>query len=60
MKRGLANLKRVAPQVIAVQFDQVEGVEKHALIRAVVPDEIEGGNAVVIASDSLAVDNAGA
>jgi hypothetical protein len=26
-KRGLADLKRVAPQVVAVQLDEVEGVE---------------------------------
>ena len=25
-KRGLADLKRIAPQVVAVQLDQVEGV----------------------------------
>ena len=49
-----------APQVIAVQFDQVEGVEEYAVVSAVVTDEIERGNAVVIASDSFAVDDAGA
>ena len=59
-KRGLADLKRIAPQVVAVQFDQVEGVEEYAVVSAVVTDEIERGNAVVIASDSLAVDDAGA
>ena len=26
-KRGLANLKRIAPQVVAIQLDQVEGVQ---------------------------------
>jgi hypothetical protein len=41
-KRGLANLKRIAPQVIAVQFDQVEGVKEDALVSAVVTDEIKG------------------
>jgi len=25
-ERGLADLKRIAPQVVAVQFDEVEGV----------------------------------
>jgi len=25
-KRGLAGLKRIAPQVVAVQLDQVEGI----------------------------------
>src|SRR5215467_2776826 len=59
-ERGLANLKRIAPQVIAVQFDQVEGVQERAVIMAAVANEIERGNAVVIAGDSLAVDDAGA
>jgi hypothetical protein len=27
-ERGLADLKRIAPQVVAVQFDEVEGVEE--------------------------------
>ena len=59
-KRGLADLKRVAPQVVAVQLDQVEGVEEDALVSALVPDEIERGDAAVIAGDSFAVDDAGA
>src|SRR5215471_4417086 len=48
-ERGLADLKRIAPQVVAVQFDQVEGVEEYALVSAVVTDKIERRNAVVIA-----------
>src|SRR5262249_45489907 len=59
-ERGLADLKRIAPQIVAVQLDQVEGVEENAFVSAVVTDEIERGNAVVIAGDSLAVDDAGA
>ena len=35
-ERGLADLKRVAPQVVAVQLDQVEGIEKDALVGALV------------------------
>src|SRR5262249_49589146 len=58
-KRGLADLKRIAPQVVAIQLDQVEGVEEYALVSAVVTDEIERGNAVVIAGDSFTIDNAG-
>ena len=27
-ERGLADLKRIAPQVVAVQLNKVEGVEK--------------------------------
>jgi len=59
-ERGLADLKRITPQVVAVQFDEVEGVEEYLVVSAVVPDEIERGNAVVIAGDSFAVDDAGA
>jgi hypothetical protein len=57
-ERGLANLQRIAPQVVAVQFDQVEGVQERAVIMAAVANEIERGNAVVIAGDSFAVDDA--
>ena len=38
--------------------NQVEGVQKRAIVSAVVTDEIERGNAVVIAGDRLAVDQA--
>ena len=59
-ERGLADLKRVAPKVTAVQLDQVEGVEEDALVSALVTDEIERSNAVLVAGDSFAVDDAGA
>jgi len=59
-ERRLADLKRIAPEVIAVQLYQVERVEKYTVISAVVTDEIERGNAVVIAGDSFAIDDAGA
>src|SRR6516164_10943719 len=35
-QRGLADLKRIAPQVVAVQFDEVEGIEERAVIMAAV------------------------
>src|SRR5215831_6472295 len=57
-KRGLADLKWITPQVVAVQFNEVEGVEEYALVSAPVTDEIERGNAVVIAGDSFAIDDA--
>ena len=57
-ERGLADRKRIAPQVVAVQFDQVEGVEKDAPVSALVTDEIERGDAAVIAGDGFAIDDA--
>jgi hypothetical protein len=55
-ERGLADRKRIASQIVAVQFNEVEGVEEYALVSALVTDEIERGNAVVIAGDSFAVE----
>jgi hypothetical protein len=55
-ERCLAALKWIMPHVVvAVQFDQVEGVEKDAVVSAVVTNEIERGNAVVITSDNFAI-----
>ena len=47
-----------APQVVTVQFDEVERAEEYALVSAVVTDQIERGNAIVIAGDSFAIDDA--
>ena len=57
---GDADLKRIAPRVVAVELDQIEGVQERAVIMAAVANEIERGNAVVIAGDSFTVDDAGA
>ena len=59
-KRGLAHFQGITPHVVAVQFDQVEGVQERAVIMAAVANEIERGNAFVIAGNGLAVDDAGA
>src|SRR5215471_15574872 len=57
---ALRTSRRIASQVVAVQSNEVEGVEEDALISAVVTDEIKRGDTVVIAGDSFAVDDAGA
>src|SRR6516225_5377980 len=49
-----------APQVVPVQLDEVEGIKKYAPVSAVMTDEIERGDAVVIAGDSFAADDTGA
>jgi hypothetical protein len=41
LQRGLAALKRIMPQIVAVQLAQVECVEKRVVVSAVVPNEIE-------------------
>jgi hypothetical protein len=60
MKNGLADLKWIAPEVVAVQFNEVEGVEEYPLVSAVVPDEVERSNAVAIAGDSVGSRHQGA
>ena len=40
-ERGLADLKRITPQVVAVQFDEVEGVQEDVFVVAAVADTIE-------------------
>jgi hypothetical protein len=45
-------------QVVAVQLDQVEAVEEHAVIIAVVANVFKRRHAVVITRDRLAIDDA--
>jgi hypothetical protein len=46
-ERGLADLKRITPQVVPVQLNQVEGVEEGVTVMASVADTVERGNAIV-------------
>jgi hypothetical protein len=59
-ERGLPHVQWVAPQVVSVELDQIEGPHEHVGVMTAVSDAIEGGNAVLSARHSLAVDNAGA
>jgi hypothetical protein len=47
----------ITPQIVVVQFDQVEGIEENTFISAVVTAAIERGNAVVIAGDRLSIEH---
>jgi hypothetical protein len=47
-------------QVVAVQFEQVEGVQEHDLVVAAMPKTIKRRHAALVAGDGLAVDDAGA
>jgi hypothetical protein len=59
-ERGFADLKRITPQVVPVQLNQVEGVDEGVTVMASVADAVERGNAVVVAGDDFPVDDAGA
>jgi hypothetical protein len=57
-KRGLADLKRVTAQVVAVEFDKIEGIQKHAGVVPAVANAVKRRHAVVIARDRLSIDDA--
>jgi hypothetical protein len=59
-KGGLAHGKRIAPHVIPVEFDQIEGPHKHVPIVPAVSNTVERGDAVIPTRDGFPVDNAGA
>src|SRR6266566_4266049 len=48
----------VTTQVVAVQLDQVEHVEKGVAVMVSVADTVERGNAVIVTHNGLAVDDA--
>jgi hypothetical protein len=58
-ERGLPHVERVAPQVVAVELDQVKGIEKHAVVVTVVPDAIKGCDPIVTAGHRLPINDAG-
>jgi hypothetical protein len=48
LKRCLATLKRITPRVVAVQLNQVEGIQEHCgIASAVADDAIEARHSVV-------------
>src|SRR5271166_5352661 len=57
-ERGLPHVEWVAPQVITVQLEQVEGVEEDACVMLAITDAVEVRDAVLAAGKRLAVDDA--
>ena len=55
----LAHDERIAAQIIAVEFDQVEGVEENTIIVVPVTDAVERRYSILAARDRLSVDDAG-
>jgi hypothetical protein len=55
----LAHHKRIAPQIIIIEFDEIEGPHEHGFVSIPAPDEFKRGNAISSASNRLAVNGAG-
>jgi hypothetical protein len=54
----LGGLQRFAPQILTVQFEQVEGEQEHAAIVAPLAQPLEHREALLVADDRLTVDQA--
>ena len=59
-ERRLAHHERLAPKIIAIEFDQVEGIEEHRRVMAPVSDAIEGRDPILTAGHRLPIDDTGA
>jgi hypothetical protein len=57
-QKALALLDRRVPQILAVQFDQVEGAEDCGFARPLPADKIEHRKSVLVGDGLLAVDKA--
>jgi hypothetical protein len=50
--------KKARPQVLAIQLDEVEGVEEHVPVMLAVADTLERCEPVVVARDGFPIDDA--
>ena len=58
LERALANLNRLRAKVHAIQLKEVKSAERHGVVLAAVAEQVKYGEAVGIAGDGLAVDDA--
>jgi hypothetical protein len=58
-QRRLADVERVAAVIVAVQLNQVEGIQEHAGVVSAVTDALEARHSALVAGDGLAIDDAG-
>src|SRR5262249_15130230 len=57
---GFAHLERLATEVVAIQFNQIEGVEEDSVVMPPIADAVEVRHPVVVTGDRLTVDDTGA
>jgi hypothetical protein len=58
LEHGLTLLERAIPKVLAVKFKNIEGAKCRGAAVAVIPDEVEYRQAIVVADDGLSIDHA--
>ena len=59
-QRLLAHLERLAPQVVAVELQQIEGDENDVLVVATMPQHLKSRHPILVAAHRLAIDQAAA
>jgi hypothetical protein len=57
-QRRLMDVKRLTPQVVTIQLNKVEGVQKDLAIVAPISNSVKHWEPVVVAGNRLAVDDA--
>jgi hypothetical protein len=60
LKPDLAVLQRIRSEILAIQFDQVEGVQKYIFVMVTVANAVERSDAGLVAGNRFPVDDAGA
>ena len=53
LKPDLAALQRIRPEIVPVQFDQVEGVQEYIFVMVTVANAIERSDANLVAGNRL-------
>ena len=59
-QRLLAHFERLAPQVVAVELQQIKGDENDVLVVAAMPQHLKSRHPVLVAAHRLAVDQVAA
>src|SRR5262245_18084429 len=54
-ERRIARLQRLAPQVLAIEFQEIEGVEEDMVARRLEPQPLEHRESVLVAGDCFAI-----
>jgi hypothetical protein len=55
--QDVAHLERLAAQILAIELDQVEGVEEDARIVPPMPEQVKARPAVIAAGDRLTIND---
>jgi hypothetical protein len=56
LERRFPVFERPISQILAIEFEKIEGAKRNEVVLTSVSDQIEDGQAIVIANDCFAID----